>query len=139
MLIAATFAAGTALAYQPQQSVTPVKAVEALKASGAKHVLNSYGFGGYLIASGVAPFIDGRTELYGGDFVERHHNALMLRNVEAFFQLLKYHHIDATLLQPGTPAIGLLDRMPGWKRIYADNIAVLHVRVATPQAVPAQP
>jgi hypothetical protein len=139
MLIAATFAAGTALAYQPQQSVTPVKAVEALKASGAKHVLNSYGFGGYLIASGVAPFIDGRTELYGGDFVERHHNALMLRNVEAFFQLLKYHHIDATLLQPGTPAIGLLDRMPGWKRIYADNIAVLHVRVAAPQAVPAQP
>jgi hypothetical protein len=138
-MIAVTFAAGSALAYQPQQTVTPVKAVEALKSSGAKHVLNSYAFGGYLIASGVAPFIDGRTELYGGDFVERHHTALMLRNVESFFQLLKYHRIDATLLQPGTPAIGLLDRMPGWKRIYADNLAVVHVRSAAPPTSPAQP
>jgi len=138
-LIAATFAAGPTLAYQPRPTVTPAQAVAALKSSGAKHVLNSYDFGGYLIASGVAPFIDGRTELYGGDFVDRHHNALMLGNVEAFFQLLHYHRIDATLLRPGTPAIGLLDRMSGWKRIYADNVAVVHVRTDVPPAGPEQP
>jgi hypothetical protein len=33
-----------------------------------------------------------------------------------------------TLLQPSTPAIGLLDRLPGWTRLYADNLSVVHVR-----------
>jgi hypothetical protein len=32
----------------------------------AKPVLNDYGFGGYLIWSGVRPFIDGRADTYGG-------------------------------------------------------------------------
>jgi len=31
-------------------------------------VFNDYDFGGYLIANGVATFIDGRTELYGKKF-----------------------------------------------------------------------
>jgi hypothetical protein len=129
-LTAATFAAGFTLAYQPRPAVTPTQAVAALKASGAARVLNSYDFGGYLIASGIAPFIDGRTELYGRDFVLRHHNALTLRDIQSFFQILQHHRVDATLLAPETPAIGLPDRMAGWKRIYADDLAVVHVRVA---------
>ncbi len=32
----------------------------------AEPVLNAYGFGGYLIWSGVRPFIDGRADMYGG-------------------------------------------------------------------------
>jgi hypothetical protein len=35
----------------------------ALKKLNLARVLNDYDFGGYLIANGVAPFIDGRTEL----------------------------------------------------------------------------
>lgn len=117
-----------ALNYQPRAAVTPAGAVAALKASGAKHVLNSYDFGGYLIFSGVKPFIDGRTELFGERFVLRHDRAVRLRDVGAFFALLKQYDIDATLLGPDTPAVGLLDRLPGWKRVYADGVAVLHVR-----------
>ena len=37
-----------------------------LEGAGNKHILNSYDFGGYLIFHHVKPFIDGRTELYGG-------------------------------------------------------------------------
>ena len=27
-----------------------------------------------------------------------------------------------------TPAVSLLDRLEGWERIYADDVAVVHVR-----------
>jgi len=32
-------------------------------------------------------------------------------------------------LPPGTPAIALLDHLPGWTRLYADEYAVVHRRV----------
>ena len=118
--------------YQPQAAVTPARAVAALKASGAKHVLNSYIFGGYLIASGIKPFIDGRTELYGEKFVLSHDRAVKLRDLGAFFSLLKNYDIDATMLAPNTPAVGLLDRLKGWKRVYTDDVAVVHLKTGAP-------
>src|SRR5712691_7746984 len=33
-----------------------------------------------------------------------------------------------TLLEPSRPAVWLLDRLPGWRRLYADEVAVVHVR-----------
>lgn len=129
MLVLALASIGFSFAahYQPRAAVTPAGAVAALKATGAQHVLNSYDFGGYLIFFGVKPFIDGRTEQ---DFVLRHDRALHLRDVGTFFRLLQQYDIDATLLAPDTPAVGLLDRLPGWKRVYADGVAVLHVRTS---------
>lgn len=118
--------------YRPRAAVTPARAVAALQATGARHVLNSYIFGGYLIAAGIAPFIDGRTELYGEAFVLNLDRALKLEDVGAFLRLLKNDDIDATLLAPGTPAVGLLDRLAGWKRVYADDVAVVHVRPGAP-------
>lgn len=116
--------------YEPGAGITPERAVAALKASGRKHVFNSYGFGGYLIASDVRPFIDGRTELYGTGFVLDHDRAVRLEDVGLFLKLLRRYNVDVTLLAPGTPAIGLLDRMKGWKRIYADDRAVVHIRTS---------
>lgn len=116
------------LRYEPRAQVTPAGAVAAVKSSGKTHLLNSYDFGGYLIAQGVKPFIDGRTELYGADFMLRHDAAVNLKDVNVFYDLMRERDIDVTMLAPGTPAIGLLDRMPGWKQVYADSIAVVHVR-----------
>ncbi len=45
-----------------------------------------------------------------------------------FLGLLETYKIDATLLTPATPAVGLLDHLEGWQRIYADDRAVVHVR-----------
>jgi hypothetical protein len=42
--------------------------------------------------------------------------------------LLDTYKIDATLLTPTLPATKVLDHLPGWKRLYADGIAVVHVR-----------
>jgi hypothetical protein len=117
-----------AFIYRPNPRIAPAAAVAAVKASGKTHLLNSYDFGGYLIAQGVKPFIDGRTELYGEAFVLRHDRAVNLRDVSAFLRLLRDKDIDVTLLAPAAPANGLLDRLKGWRRVYADNIAVVHVR-----------
>ena len=120
--------------YRPNPRITPTRAVTAVKASGKTHLLNSYDFGGYLIAQGLKPFIDGRTELYGEAFVMRHDRAVMLHDVGGFLHLLRDNRIDVTLLAPGTPAVGLLDRLKGWQRVYADGVAVVHVRTSPASA-----
>jgi hypothetical protein len=116
------------LDYRPSARMTPAGAVAAVKAAGKTRVLNSYDFGGYMIASGLSPYIDGRTELYGEAFFMRHDRATSLADVGALLHVLHDDNIDATLLAPGTPAISLMDRLKGWSRIYADDVAVVHVR-----------
>ncbi|MBS0249065.1 MAG: hypothetical protein JSR61_20815 [Proteobacteria bacterium] len=128
LALLATLLLPPVLHYMPRAIVTPAAATEAVKASGRTHLLNSYDFGGYLIAQGVRPYIDGRTELYGADFFLRYDAAVNLKDVAAFDHLLAGRKIDVTMLATGTPAIGLLDRMPEWKRVYADDVAVVHVR-----------
>lgn len=127
-LTPATFALSQIDDFAPARRITPAAAVDALKRAGAGPVLNDYGFGGYLVYSGVAPFIDGRTELYGGEFMAAHHRAITLQDFEGFLALLEKHRIGATLLTPSTPAVALLDRLPGWRRLYADDTAVVHIR-----------
>jgi hypothetical protein len=89
-------------------------------------VLNAYGFGDYLIFSGIEPFIDGRAELYGDAFISRYANAL-LGVSDQLPVLLNEYGITWTLLDPDTPSARLLDYLPGWRRLYADEVAVVHV------------
>jgi hypothetical protein len=128
IIAALTFALAATRDIRPDANVAPAAAVAALGASKAERVLNDYDFGGYLIYSGRATFIDGRTELYGGAFMTRYMRAIMLRELDDFLRLLDEYRIDATLLSPSVPAVALLDRLPGWERIYTDDIAVVHVR-----------
>lgn len=117
--------------YRPNPNVTPEAAVAALAEATSAPVLNDYNFGGYLIRAGIPTFIDGRTELYGGAFLARYYRAVALADVGALKALLADYDIGATLLSPALPAVAYLDADPAWKRIYADDVAVVHVR-ATP-------
>ncbi len=90
-------------------------------------VLNDYGFGGYLIFAGTPPFIDGRAELYGDEFIKRYVQAMLLESDE-LPKLLDQYGIAWTLIAPERPAALLLDNLPGWRRLYADDVAVVHVR-----------
>ncbi|MGH6643177.1 MAG: hypothetical protein ACRED3_10825, partial [Bradyrhizobium sp.] len=85
-------------------------------------------FGGYLISRDIKVFIDGRAELYGERFVTEYYDAIEARNVDELLRMLDAHRIDATLLDPSSPAASALDHVKGWKRLYADDIAVIHVR-----------
>jgi hypothetical protein len=124
----ATVARSALAPFTPRAEITPAVAVDAIKRARAGPVFNDYEFGGYLISAGVPPFIDGRTELYGGVFMARHHYAVALMDLPGFLQLLEQYRIGATLLAPSRPAVALLDRLPGWQRIHSDDIAVVHVR-----------
>ncbi len=109
----------------------PYTPAAALRAAEEAHVtgpvMNDYGFGGYLIFEGVAPFIDGRADLYGDDFLKRYVDAT--RGVsDDLPKLLDEYHSGWTLFAAGTTAVTLMDHLPGWRRIYADDTAVVHVR-----------
>lgn len=115
-------------------SQVPAKALAALKERKVERILNGYEFGGYMISQGVAPFIDGRAELYGEKFVMDHHRAVSLQDVDILFRLLSDYKIDAALFNPTTPASQLLDGLSGWQKIYADESSVAYVKIAVGKA-----
>ena len=114
--------------FAPPERQSPAAAVDVLKARNPKRVLNDLPFGGYMIWRQMPVFIDGRAELYGEAFEMAYYRALQLKDVNQFLDILKTWEIDAVLLTPATPAVGLLDNIGGWQRIYSDANAVLHVR-----------
>jgi hypothetical protein len=128
LLVAGTLAFASMHRYEPHTRGSPVAAVAALKKLNLARVLNDYDFGGYLIASGVAPFIDGRTELYGEKFFVDHNAASGLMEPENLFRLLEEYGIEATLMRRQSAASKLLDHMDSWQKVYTDDIATVHVR-----------
>jgi len=107
---------------------TPVAAVDLLEQRKAQRIFNAYQFGGYLISRDIPVFVDGRAELYGEKFVMDFFKATEGKKPELLPHLLDEYKIDATLLVADAPGPQILDQLKGWKRIYADDIAVIHVR-----------
>jgi hypothetical protein len=130
LLMAGTFAYASVHRFEPHAHASPVAAVDALKKLNVARVFNDYDFGGYLIANGVATFIDGRTELYGEKFFIDHNAASGLMEPENLFRLLEEYKIEATLMRTQSAATKLLDHIDGWQKIYTDDIATIHVRKA---------
>lgn len=119
------------VAYHPftfSESQTPVAAVDLLQKRQAKRIFSTSPFGGYLVFRDIKAFIDGRAELYGEKFVMDYFDAVTAKDVDTLLRLLDTYQIDATLLTPTLPATKVLDHLPGWKRLYADDISVIHIR-----------
>jgi hypothetical protein len=129
-LVAGTFGYASVHRFEPHMHGSPVAAVTELKKLNLTRVFNDYDFGGYLIANGVAPFIDGRTELYGEKFFVDHNSASGLMEPENLFRLLDDYKIEATLMRTQSAASKLLDHIDGWQKIYSDDIATIHLRNA---------
>jgi hypothetical protein len=114
---------------QPPSTTTPGKALDALLSRGpVGRIFNDYNFGGYLIFRGVPVFVDGRVDLYGDAFIVGMIKALSLAPDGDLQGLLARFRIDTILLGTETPAVKLLDRLPGWERVYRDKVAVAYVR-----------
>jgi hypothetical protein len=97
-----------------------------------KPVLNDYAFGGYLNFAHVRPFIDARVELYGDAMLIRY-DRLQRGDRDAVEDTLRRYGVAWTILAPDSRIVAALDREPGWRRLYSDAVAVVHVRDAAPE------
>jgi hypothetical protein len=116
---------------RPPEETMPVAALDFVREAGIKgHVLNHYGYGGYLIGASIPTFIDGRGELFGGEFIKAYVDAVHLRGKDPLVlqNALDRYKIDWTLLLKEQAANKLLARMPGWRQAYADDKAIIFVR-----------
>jgi hypothetical protein len=117
----------------PADTITPNAAFAAAKAAGVVgRVFNDYNFGGFLIFQGEKVMIDGRADMYGDAFLKRYVQARVPTDAKALPLLLDEYKVAWTLLPPDTPAVATLDITPGWKRLFADKTAVVHVRAPSP-------
>jgi hypothetical protein len=113
---------------RPDSTGVPVTALRNLPAElRGKPVFNEYSFGGLLAFEGIAPFIDGRSDMYGDAFTADYvriakGDAARWRAAEARWKF------GWTILPPDNPLVKIIDREPGWRRIYADKWAVIQVR-----------
>lgn len=106
---------------------TAIAAAAALHAAGP--VFNDINFGDYLIYSGAAPpLIDGRIDMYGDALLKRY------AQLGEFTGLVDQYDIGWALLTPNNDHIPLLDSLPGWRRVYMDQYAVVYLRGAGPSA-----
>lgn len=116
----------------PQQrqdnAAYPMAAIESVPAElRAAPVFNNYSFGGPLILAGIRPFIDGRADLYGDAFMFDYQDAANA-DPAAVRRLFDRWNIRWTILAPDDALVPLLDRQKQWRRIYADQWAVVHAR-----------
>lgn len=119
-----------AIPAKPEPIHSPSAALAKLPAVLAdRPVFHTYAFGGWLILEGHKVFIDGRADMYGDAFMKRY-VAVRDGDLAAMDREFCRYGIDWTLLRPNEPTVKILDKRPGWRRLYSDKIAVLHVREA---------
>jgi len=129
LFIASATAAASLRGYaHDNPGIAPTAALAAARHAGLTGpIFNDYDFGGFLIFEGVPPFVDGRIDLYGDDFM-RLYAAALSADGGALARVLDHYGVTWSLLKPDEPAVAALDRDPRWERIYADASAVVHRR-----------
>lgn len=127
--LAALVLARLAIPFDRGDSATfPKSAIAALPpALHSQPVFNEYSFGGPLILAGIAPYIDGRSDMYG-DALTIDQNRIVMGDRARFDRAVARWKIKWTILSPSAPLVRLLDRDSRWRTLYRDRFAVVHVR-----------
>lgn len=90
-------------------------------------VLNGYSMGGPLILAGIRPYIDGRGDMYG-DVLVSDYVRINRGDRVAFDEAVSRWNIRWAILPEHARLIGILDNLPGWRRIASDEAGVVYVR-----------
>jgi hypothetical protein len=91
-------------------------------------VLNGYSMGGPLILSGIRPYIDGRSDMYGDELVAGY-SRIVDGDPAALNRATRRWNIRwAILPDTSTELVALLDRSRGWRQIHRDKVGVIYVR-----------
>jgi hypothetical protein len=113
----------------PENAANPRRLIAAVPAElRSQPVLNSYTMGGPLILAGIRPYIDGRGDMYG-DRMVIDYKRISDGDAAAFARAVRRWDIRWTILSYRSKRlIRLLDASPQWRRLYADDVGVIHVR-----------
>ncbi len=118
-------------AARPDSAGVPVTAVARLPAQLKRQpVFNEYSFGGQLALNRIPVFIDGRVDMYGEGHLRYYLKLVETPDAASWQAAQRRWNFRWTILPPGKPLVKLLDRQPGWRRLYADKWAVVHVTEA---------
>jgi len=114
----------------PENSANPRSLIAAVPPGlRTQPVLNGYTFGGPLILAGIKPFIDGRAEMYGDRFFADYVK-IIDGDSASFDRAVARYNIRWTMTPAGDlPLLKLLDSSRNWRRIHADRVGVIHVRI----------
>ena len=83
--------------------------------------MNSYDFGGPLIFHGIPTFIDGRSDqLFQDGFAGKF--MMGPQGETEMADALRQYHIGWTLFTPKDPRAAILDKLPGWKKIFCGRV-----------------
>jgi hypothetical protein len=94
----------------------------------AQPVFNEYTLGGPLILAGIRPYIDGRSELYGDDFMNDYF-AIADGDMAKFDGAVQHYNIRWSILpNERKRLIAGIDKSGQWQRIYADKVGMIFVR-----------
>jgi hypothetical protein len=94
----------------------------------AMPVLNDYTYGGYLTFIGVRPYIDGRADMYGDEFVSDFMSLIHTAEADHLQKTLDKNKVAWTIFSKGDVMVQGMDNRPGWHRLFANNYTVVHVR-----------
>ena len=93
------------------------------------NVFNSYDFGGTLIFHGIKTYIDGRTDqLFLDGFSVKNEETRKSGGKPVLQEQLKKYAVDWALLTADDSRIPFFNELPNWKRVYADENAVIYTR-----------
>lgn len=114
----------------PDPRIAPARALAAARTAGVEGpVYNDYNFGGFLIASGVKTFVDGRSDqLFVGRFMTDLQEALDSHDDAPFRALLDRYRATWALVRPHSRDARHLARLSGWRKLYEDETAAVYVR-----------
>lgn len=93
-------------------------------------MFNDYNWGGYFIFTlpNYPVFVDGRTDLYGDDFLTDYIRALL--GAEEWRDVLDDNNINLVVIQEATALATLLRESPEtWQLLYEDDLAIIFGRV----------
>jgi hypothetical protein len=113
-----------------ERRALPVGAVEWIQEHRPEGpMFNSYNWGGYLIWQlwpDYLVFVDGRTDLYGDELLNRYLDVLFAR--PGFQEVLDEYGVNFVLVEAGGSTANFLALDEGWRLSYSDEVAVIYTR-----------
>lgn len=114
--------------FRPEYDPTsyPAGAIPMLRSDASARIFTNDEWGDYLIYRlypGHKVFVDGRSDFYGDDFVQKYLDVMSVKY--GWEQTLTHYGINTILLPPDTPLTGALKESSRWRVVYDDGISLV--------------